>query len=67
MASYEGIIRGIFGMLVLLTTSYLLSSNRKAINWRTVGVGLFLQFFLALLILKVSFFKNVFDSIAGFF
>lgn len=67
MASYEGIIRGVFGMLILLTTSYFLSNNRKAINWRTVGVGLFLQFSLAILILKVSFFKVVFDSVAGFF
>lgn len=67
MESYEGIIRGVFGMFVLLTASYLMSSNRRAINWRTVGVGIFLQFFLAILILKVSFFKVVFDSVAGFF
>lgn len=67
MESYEGIIRGVFGMFVLLTASYLMSSNRRAINWRTVGVGIFLQFFLAILILKVSLFKNVFDSVAGFF
>jgi concentrative nucleoside transporter, CNT family len=67
MEQYEGILRGILGMFILLLISYLLSSNRKAINWRTIGVGLFLQFFLAVLILKVPIFKHVFDSVAAFF
>ena len=29
-------LRGLLGMFVLILISYLLSANRKAINWRTV-------------------------------
>ena len=33
------VLRGVVGMLVLLFIAYLLSNNRKAIAWKTVGVG----------------------------
>lgn len=46
--------RGALGMVVLLGIAYMFSSNRKAINWRTVGYGLLLQFVLAVGILKGS-------------
>ena len=32
--------RGILGMITLLGIAFLFSSNRKAINWKTVGIGL---------------------------
>lgn len=46
--------RGILGMVVLLLIAYLFSKNRKAINWKTVGYGLGIQFLLAVGILKGS-------------
>ncbi len=61
-----GILRGTFGIAVLLGICFLLSSNRKAINWRLVVVGLFIQLSLALL-LKIDFIGNIFDGIARFF
>ncbi len=49
--SFYSIGRGILGMIALLFISYLFSTNRKAIHWRTVGIGLFIQLLLAVLIL----------------
>ncbi len=43
---------GVIGVFLILGIAFLLSNNRRAINFRTVGVGLGLQFLLALFILK---------------
>lgn len=59
--------RGLLGMVFLLGVCYLLSSNRRHIDWRLVGVGVASQVVLALLILKAPFVSNFFDAIAGFF
>jgi len=48
------ILRGIIGMAVIIGIAFMLSKNRKAVNWKLVGVGLGIQFFLAVLILKGS-------------
>ncbi len=48
----ENILRGILGMAVIIGVSYLLSKDRKHINWRLVATGLGIQFFLAIFILK---------------
>ena len=62
--SMNSLLRGALGMLVLLLLSFLLSSNRKAINWKTVGVGIGAQLILAIAILKISF-VNAFFGILG--
>jgi CNT family concentrative nucleoside transporter len=54
-------------MIVLLTLSYLLSKNRKAINWRTVGIGLLAQVTLAIGVLKVPFIQSIFEFVGGIF
>lgn len=59
--------RGVLGMAVLIFISFLFSSNRKAINWKTVGIGLGIQLILAIGILKVSFVQMVFDLLGKFF
>lgn len=46
------IIRGLLGMAAIVGGAWLFSNNRKAINWQLVGVGLGIQFVLAVLILK---------------
>lgn len=61
------ILRGFLGIAVLLFICYLLSNNRKAINWRTVGIGISLQFILGLMILKVPGVRQLFDYAAQFF
>ena len=55
------------GVVALLLIAYLCSSNRKAINWKTVGFGLLLQFVLALSILKLSWVQNIFNAVGKIF
>jgi CNT family concentrative nucleoside transporter len=61
------ILRAALGIGIMLAICYALSSNRKNINWRLVGVGLSMQLVLAFLILQVDFVRIIFDYIAGFF
>ncbi|MHC1736910.1 MAG: NupC/NupG family nucleoside CNT transporter [Ignavibacteriaceae bacterium] len=46
------LLRGIFGLALLIGIAFLFSNNKKKINWRLVGYGLLLQIFFAVLILK---------------
>jgi CNT family concentrative nucleoside transporter len=57
--------RGLLGVTFLLLVCYLLSSNRKKINWRLVGSGLLLQIIFAVLVLKVPVIAVVFDWISS--
>lgn len=61
------ILRGIIGIIVLLGIAYLLSSQRKAIKWKTILIGLSLQFLLAFGVLKIGWVKQVFNVMGGFF
>jgi CNT family concentrative nucleoside transporter len=65
--SVDSLLRGGLGMLVLLGISILLSTNRKAINWRTVGFGLGAQIILAIAVLKIDFVQKIFKGIGGLF
>jgi len=51
-ASFESIWRGVLGMIVLIFLAYLFSSNKKAIEWKTVGIGLSFQLLIAIGVLK---------------
>ena len=59
----EDILRGIFGITVLLSFLYLFSSNRKAIDWKLVFMALSMQILFGLAVLKVQFVSNFFDII----
>ncbi len=61
--SITSLWRGVLGMLVLVLIAFLFSSNRKAINWKTVGIGLGLQLIIAVGVLKVRFVQVVFEWI----
>ena len=65
--SFNSFGRGVLGMLVLLFLAFLFSSNRKAINWKTVGIGLALQLIIAVGVLKVPFVQLVFEQIGRIF
>ena len=54
---------GILGIFTLLGISYLLSNNRQKINYRLVIWGLAIQLIFALLILKTSIGKVIFNYI----
>ncbi len=49
---YISIIRGILGIVLLIGIAFLISNNKRKINWRLVFSGLGLQLVLAILILK---------------
>ena len=49
---------GLLGIVLILGVAFLMSNNRKAINYRTVGVGLLLQVLLAVFILKTVCFEG---------
>lgn len=57
-------MRAILGIVVLTLIAWALSSNRKAINWRTVVGAFVLQFILAILILKTPGVDRAFDWMA---
>jgi len=59
--------RGLLGMISLLVVAYLFSSNRKAINWKTVGAGLSAQLIIAFGVIKVPFIQKGFEFVGGIF
>ena len=65
--SFNSIWRGALGMLSLLFIAFLFSSNRKAINWKTIGIGLSAQLLLAIGVLKISFIQKIFEFIGNIF
>lgn len=65
--SFTSIWRGILGMLSLLGIAYLFSANKKAINWKTVGLGIAAQLILAIGVLKVPFVKAMFEFVGNLF
>ncbi|MFP5470373.1 MAG: NupC/NupG family nucleoside CNT transporter [Bacteroidia bacterium] len=66
-STFEAIYRGLIGILVLIAIAFLFSSNRKAIKWKTVGLGLLAQLILAIGILKVPFVKGAFEFVGNLF
>ena len=65
--SLDSLLRGVLGMVVLLAIAIALSTNRRAINWRTVGFGLSAQLLLAIAVLKVEFVQKIFKGIGNIF
>ncbi|HLT34489.1 MAG TPA: nucleoside transporter C-terminal domain-containing protein [Aquaticitalea sp.] len=65
--SMNSLMRGMLGMSVLLLLSFLLSTNRRAINWKTVGFGLAAQLLLAIGVLKVPFIQKIFETVGKMF
>ncbi|MFO0357429.1 MAG: NupC/NupG family nucleoside CNT transporter [Sphingobacteriaceae bacterium] len=51
---------GIIGIVLIFGIAFLMSNNRKAINYRLVLSGLALQLLIAVLVLKVPFITNFF-------
>ena len=60
------ILFGLFGIFAMLLIAFFMSANKKAINYKTVIVGLVLQFLLAIFILKFEPGKLLFQYISLF-
>ena len=67
MTFFYDLFRTVLGMSVMLGVCYAFSANRRAIDWKLVGIGVAMQFILAILILKVEGISTVFDYVAAGF
>ena len=65
--SFESLVRGIMGIIFLLLISYVFSTNRKAINWKTIGLSLLIQIVIAVGVLKVNWIADLFEYLGSFF
>ncbi|MGR7812409.1 nucleoside transporter C-terminal domain-containing protein [Lacinutrix undariae] len=61
--TFNSFWRGALGMVSLIFIAFLFSANRRAIKWKTVGIGLALQLVIAIGVLKVGFIKTIFEFI----
>ena len=60
----QGVLRGLLGMIVITGIAFLLSSDRKRIPWRLVGIGLACQVVLAIGILHVPALQWLFEQVS---
>jgi CNT family concentrative nucleoside transporter len=59
-------VQPVAGLALILTLAYCLSSARQAIDYRTVGWGLGLQFLFAIVVLKTSVGQLVFQTAGAY-
>lgn len=57
---------GILGIIFIFALAYLMSNNKKAINYKTVGMGFLLQVLFAVFIFKVPLGQKLFMAIGLF-
>ena len=65
--TFKSLWRGLLGMVSLIFIAFLFSSNRRAINWKTVGIGLAFQLIIAVGVLRVEFVKTAFEYVGQIF
>ncbi|MDT0685111.1 NupC/NupG family nucleoside CNT transporter [Autumnicola psychrophila] len=65
--SFGSVTRGVLGMIVLLIIAFLFSSKRKAINWKTIAIGLGAQLLLAVGVLRITFVQRIFEFVGNIF
>jgi CNT family concentrative nucleoside transporter len=61
------IIRGAIGVVSLLAICFFLSTDKKKIDWRLIGMGVGLQILMAVAMLKIGFVRSIFQYIVDFF
>jgi CNT family concentrative nucleoside transporter len=66
-ANFAGVprLQPLTGLIVIMTTAYAVSTNRRAIDRRTVVWGLSLQILFALIVLKTTVGQRVFQTLGG--
>ena len=57
---------GIFGIIFIFLIAFLMSNNKKAINYKTVGTGFLLQILFAVFIFKVPIGRTIFLTLGEF-
>ncbi|MEP7195135.1 MAG: nucleoside transporter C-terminal domain-containing protein [Saprospiraceae bacterium] len=61
------VLRGLIGLLILVGICFLLSNDRKKINWRIVLIGITIQLVLAFVLIKIEYARKAFEYVVGFF
>ena len=61
------ILRGLLGVLFITVLAVLFSSNRRAINWKLVGIGIVMQFAFAFIVLKTDTGRWLFSGLSSLF
>ena len=65
--SLIGLVRGLIGIVFIISVCYMLSENKKAISWKLVIAGLLTQFSLGLAIIYIPAFYLVCEFIGKIF
>lgn len=65
--SFNSLWRGVLGMVSLIFIAFLFSNNKKAIDWKTAGLGLAFQLTIAIGVLKIPFIQSIFEFIGSLF
>ncbi|MEL6131924.1 MAG: Na+ dependent nucleoside transporter N-terminal domain-containing protein, partial [Bacteroidota bacterium] len=63
--SIMDLVRGLIGILSMLAIAWLFSQNRKAIDWKLVGIGVGLQIVIAVLVLQAPIIGEGINAVAG--
>jgi concentrative nucleoside transporter, CNT family len=63
-STVESLLRGALGMFFLIFICWVFSTNRRAINWKLVSIGIVAQICFALGVLKVNFVKAFFGWVS---
>ena len=61
--SITSVLRGIIGLSTIILVAYLLSNNKKRIDWKTIIIGLSSQLVIAVAVLRVEFVRMIFEKI----
>lgn len=56
-------LRGLIGIVVLIGIAVLFSRDRKSINWRLVGIGIFIQIVIGIAVLRIGLVQKIFQFI----
>ncbi len=60
--NFTSLLRGLLGMAVLVVITWLLSNNRRAVNWKVVATGLAIQVTLAVGVLYIPPVRVLFEA-----
>lgn len=65
--SWKSFLRGLFGMAALVFIAWIFSTDRKKVNWKTVGFSLFLQFLIAISVIAFPAVQSIFEFLGSLF
>ena len=57
------VLRGLIGLSSIILIAYLLSNNKRNIDWKTILIGILSQFIIAIAVLKVDFVRKIFEKL----